>query len=281
MQKHMKLSEAIERFRNREIKAKDAFEIRPIAKGEAYGFVAKYHYLGTAKFMSMYQYGMFLKGTDMLLGVATFAPPQGPSSLKGWFGITDNSATYVQELTRLCLLPELNGSNATSFLLSNSMKRLKALGVKAVVTLADSARHVGSIYQNCNFKYYGLTDEKTDMYSLEGTNVRGKSSNFHGVWLPRTRKHRYAYVLDPALKVLYKEEPRPSKGDLAGKPPCCGGSLVVHDDRYDEWFTCPKCTSKFIQLTEEEAQDVLKNHNGDREYVEALISRKQDSDWIW
>lgn len=194
LQKHMKLSEAIESFRNREIKAKDAFDIRPIAKGEAYGFVAKYYYLGTAKFMSMYQYGMFLKGTDMLLGVATFAPPQGPSSLKGWFGITDNSATYVQELTRLCLLPELNGSNATSFLLSNSMKRLKALG---------------------------------------------------------------------------------------GKPSCCGGSLVVHDDRYDEWFTCPKCTSKFVQLTEEEAQDILKNHNGDRNYVEGIIGRKSAEGWLW
>lgn len=277
----MKLNDAIDGFKSRTLKAKDAFDLREVDKNRAYGFVAKYHYLGTAKFMSMYQYGIFLKGTDMLLGVATFSPPQGPFSLKGWFGITDNSVTYIQELTRLCLLPELNGSNATSFLLSNSMKRLKALGVKAVVTLADSARHVGSIYQNCNFRYYGLTDPKQDMYSTLGTNVRGRSSLLHGVWLPRTRKHRYAYVMDPTLKVLYKEEPRPSKADLAGKPSCCGGSLVVHDDRYDEWFTCPKCTSKFIQLTEEEAQDVLKNHNGDSEYVEALISKKQDSDWIW
>lgn len=277
----MKLNDAIEGFKSRTIKAKDAFDLREVDKNMAYGFVAMYHYLGTAKFMSMYQYGIFLKGTDMLLGVATFSPPQGPFSLKGWFGITDNSVTYIQELTRLCLLPELNGSNATSFLLSNSMKRLKALGVKAVVTLADSTRHVGSIYQNCNFKYYGMTEKAMDMYSLEGKNVRGKSSNFHGVYLPRNRKHRYAYVLDPTLKVLYKEEPRPSKDDLTGKPSCCGGSLVVHDDRYDEWFTCPKCTSKFIQLTEEEAQDVLKNHSGDHEYVEALIAKKQDSDWIW
>ena len=61
-------------------------------------------------------------------------------------------------------MPELNGSNASSFLLSNSMRMLKAFGVRAVITLADSSRHVGSVYQNCNFKYYGLTDPKQDMY---------------------------------------------------------------------------------------------------------------------
>lgn len=276
----MKLSEAIERFRNREIKAKDAFDIRPVAKGEAYGFVSEYHYLGKARFLSSYQYGLFPKGGDRLLGVAAYGPPGGISSLKGWFGV-GNSEEGIVELTRLCLDPRLNGSNASSFLLSNSMRMLKAFGVRAVITLADSSRHVGSVYQNCNFKYYGLTDPKQDMYSPLGKNVRGRSSLLHGVWLPRTRKHRYAYILDPSLKVLYPELPRPGKEDVLGDPECCRGLLVVHDGRFDEWFTCPKCTSRMVQLSKAEADDIMANHKGDRDYVEGIIGRKSAESWLW
>lgn len=281
----MVADEAIARFRNREIKAKEAFDILPIDKPMAYSFVAEHHYLGKAKFMSMYQYGLFIKGTRHLVGVSTFAPPQGIYALKGWFGIESNSTTEIQELTRLCMLPSLNGSNATSYLLSNSIRMLKPFGVRAVITLADSTRHVGSIYQNCNFKYYGMTAPAEDMYSTEGKNLRGKSSMFHGVYLPRNRKHRYAFILDPTLKVLYGEEPRPMKGDTTHIPECCGGSLIVHDDRYDEWFTCPKCTSAFVQLTQAEAEGILGSHKGDLQYVEGLIREKREKDimkdWIW
>lgn len=233
----------IEKFKNREAKAKDVFYIEEIDKPEAYEFVRKYHYLGDAKFFAMYCYGLFNKTTHSLLGVATYSLPQGTESLKGWFGL-DNDTKDIMELSRLCMLPSLNGTNATSYLLGNSMKKLKDYKIRAVITLATSDRHAGSIYQVCNFKYYGLTEPAKDFYEYPSgaKNKRGTITDKQGVWVPRTRKHRYAYVLDPTLKVLYDEQPRPTKGTYEYK--CCDGG-VVYDNRYGVWYTCPVCSGKF------------------------------------
>lgn len=257
-----------------EQKAKDVFDIREIGKADAFLFVSKYHYLGSKDFLSMFQYGLFIKGTEILVGVSTFSTPAGVNTLNGWFGLKSNNTIEIQELTRLCVIPELNGSNATSFLLSNSMKMIRKLGVKAVITLADATRHVGSIYQNCHFKYYGLTEQKTDMYSTEGTNIWRNVRDKHGVWLPRNRKHRYAYVFDYSLHVNYQERPYPNREQIMEKPECCQGKLVVHDRRHDEWFTCPRCTSSIVRLTKEEADEIEKGHSGDLDFVEELIARK-------
>ena len=159
-----------ERFKNREIKAKEIFYIKEINKTTSYEFVRKYHYLGDAKFFCCQAFGLFYKKNDELIGVATYSQPQGAVSLKGWFSL-DNNNTNIYELSRLCLLPSLNGTNATSFLLGGSIKLLKKEGYcRAIITLADSSRHVGSIYQVCNFKYYGLTSSKSDFI----TNIDGK-----------------------------------------------------------------------------------------------------------
>ena len=157
----------VEKFKNRESKARDIFDIREIQKVEAYSFIRTYHYLGNAKFFSMYNYGLFIKDTIELVGVATYSPPQGANSLKGWFDNIDNDDMSIMELSRLCMLPIFNGTNATSYLLSNSIKMLKRHSVKAVITLADTSRHVGSIYQVCNFKYYGLTPERNIFYTSD------------------------------------------------------------------------------------------------------------------
>ncbi len=223
-------------FLNGKEKAKKVFEIIKIEKLEAYDFVKKYHYLSEAKFFSKFSYGLCHKG--QIVGVATYSNPQGISSLKGWFSI-GNEDQSILELSRLCLLPELNGSNASSFLLGGSIKKLKKEGVRAVITLADSSRHVGSIYQICNFKYYGLTDKKTDFYSEKGLNPRGKTKNLQGVWLPRTRKHRYCFLLDKNLKPNYKEVERPKK--QTQKNICCNGEGVVFDSRFRKTYACPRC----------------------------------------
>lgn len=169
-------------FKDRKIKAKKIFHIREIDKVTCYNFVRQYHYLGEARFFCVYGYGLYYKGDegDVCVGVATYSNPNGALALKGWFGL-ENSDQTVLELSRLCMLPCLNGTNATSFLLGNSMKMLVKHGIKAVITLADASRHIGSIYQVCNFKYYGLTDAKTDFYDAEndkaerGTMDRTKS----------------------------------------------------------------------------------------------------------
>jgi len=229
----------IEQFKNREIKAREIFKITEIEKKTAYDFIREYHYLKDAKFISKYCYGLYIK--DILVGVSTFSNPQGISSMKSWFGL-DNSNQSALELSRLCMLPKLNGSNATSYLLANSMKLLKQKEVKAVITLADDSRHVGSIYQVCNFKYYGLTDAKSDFFCSNGkVNPRGVTRNLEGVWLPRTRKHRYCFLLDKEMKILLTESKRPAV-DMLNDYDCCNGTKIVHDNRFNKKYTCPVCS---------------------------------------
>ena len=185
----MENGEDIRKFINREIKANSIFIIKQIDKKVAYDFVKTYHYLGDAKFFAKFSFGLYHKETNELLGVTAFTNPQGNVALKGWFGL-DNSDQSVMELSRLCVKPYLNGTNATSYLLGTSIKLLKKEDVRAVITLADDSRHNGSIYQVCNFKYYGLTDNKTDFFSADGrVNPRGSTKDVQGVWLPRTQKH--------------------------------------------------------------------------------------------
>ena len=237
-------------FKARQISAKSIFTIREVEKNTCYEFVRRYHYLANAKFFCVYGYAMYYRdefGGEEMVGCATFSNPQGTTALKGWFNMS-NDCQEVLELSRLCLLPCLNKTNATSFLLGNSMRMMgKAHGIRAVITLADSSRHVGSIYQVCNFKYYGLTDHKSDFYSIDGyKNPRGQTNNKHGVWVERPRKHRYCYLLDKKLKVLYKEQKAPSI-DAKFTPNCCNGTHKIFDSRFKEWYSCPICCG-YIKL---------------------------------
>ena len=175
-----------------------------------------------------------------MLGVTTFSNPQGNVALKGWFGLPNTDQT-VLELSRLCVLPQLNGTNATSYLLSGSIRLLKKESIRAIITLADDSRHSGSIYQVCNFTYYGLTDKKSDFFRWDGkVNPRGATKEVQGVWIPRTRKHRYAYIIDKKLQCNYGEQVRPKKGDT-NEYDCCGGTKQVFDKRFSKWYSCPKC----------------------------------------
>lgn len=197
--------EDIEKFANREIKAKDIFYIKQVPKTTAYSFIRKYHYLGDAKFFSMYQFGLYHKDTTELVGCATFSLPQGTEATMSWFSLPPNTQNIL-ELSRLCMLPQLNKTNATSFLLGGSIKQLSNMNeevrrkfkkdnkqfsnddfvCRAVITLALASRHPGSIYQVCNFKYYGMTNQASDFYASDGSiNPRGKVSSFHGIYLPR------------------------------------------------------------------------------------------------
>ena len=239
------ITSTIESFKNREVKAKSIFTISKIDKNVAYDFIKKFHYLEDAKFFSKFAYGLYM--ADQLVGCATYTNPQGISAMKSWFGLS-NSDQSVLELSRLCMLPILNGTNATSYLLGNSMKLLKKEDVKAVITLADDSRHVGSIYQVCNFKYYGLTNKKTDFFTADGkVNPRGTTKAVQGVWLPRTQKHRYAFILDKNMKVLLDECERP-RDRSENSYSCCHGTHEVYDKRFNKRYTCPKCTSNIKEL---------------------------------
>jgi len=245
----------IESFKNREVKAKNIFRIKRIDKAEAYSFIKEYHYLADAKFFSKFAYGLFFLEDNgefgELIGVTTFSNPQGAVTMKGWFSLT-NQDQSVLELSRLCVIPELNGTNATSFLLGNSIKLLKKEDIRAVITLADNSRHSGSIYQVCNFTYFGLSNKKSDFFLYVGDgsfkkNFRGKTNEAPGVWLPRTQKHRYAYIIDKTLLCNYNEQPLPKKEDYELKScPCNDG--VVEDKRTNTKYTCPSCTNQLSEI---------------------------------
>lgn len=239
-------------FIDKKIKAKDIFILKKIDKKIAYEFIKKYHYLGDAKFFSKIAYGLYYKnGDDELLGVTTFSNPQGNVALKGWFGLNNDNQT-VLELSRLCVKPELNGTNCTSFLLGKSLYLLKNEGIRAVITLADYGRHNGSIYQVCNFTYYGLSNKKSDFYSYTDggkVNPRGSTSNKQGVWLNRTQKHRYAFIIDKNLKCLYTEQPPPSKDEVKKYDCLCEGNGYVTDNRHNVKYSCPKCTDTLTMIS--------------------------------
>ena len=120
-----KLDSYIQQFKDRKAKAKDVFTISAIDKYTAYEFIQRYHYLGKKDFLCSYAYGLWCCGE--LVGAATFSPPAGVSTIKGWFGLKNNDLSII-ELTRLAMLPALNGCNATSFLLSGSIRNLKHHG---------------------------------------------------------------------------------------------------------------------------------------------------------
>ena len=257
-----RLSESVvadlHKFKNRELKAKAVFTLRPLSKKEAWAFVTQYHYLGDAAFFASYSYGLYPVSDGALLGVASFTNPQGNVALKGWFGLANTDKT-VLELSRLCVHPLLNGTNATSFLLSGSIKMVQKEGVRAVITLADDCRHSGSIYQVCNFTYFGLSDSKTDFFTPDGrVNPRGPTTHTHGAWLPRTRKHRYAYIVDESLKCNYPTQERPSK-EQRGTYDCCGGSLRVFDKRFSMHYSCPKCTGALTPLAAPSIQPTVES----------------------
>ena len=271
----MGFEEFVGLFKDRKVKAREVFSIMEITKETAFDFVRMYHYLGNKDFLGYHNYGLY-HGT-MLCGVATYATPAGVSTLKGWFGL-DNGCRDVLELTRLCMLPILNGTNATSFLLSNSMRALhRSYGVRAVISLADASKHVGSIYQVCGFKYYGLTDSKTDFYSVDGTrNKWGTNKSQDGVWLPRTRKHRYAFIMDKSLKCLYKEQERPKKVECGMMTECCHGKGYVLDRRSGKWYTCPRCTDGVAELSDADivAMDGMSHHDAVA-YANSLVKGKR------
>ncbi len=72
--------------------------------------------------------------------------------------------------------------------------------------------------------------------------------------MPRTRKYRYAYALDDKVKVLYKEQPFPTKEDLI-QPECCKGTNIIFDNRFKKEYPCPKCSDKNFVLENGETDE--------------------------
>jgi hypothetical protein len=198
---------------------KEKYFIERITRYVAKKLLDQYHYLHEdGNYRSGYNYGLFDKEKRILVGVCVFHTVSAKEIAKGCFGIDGFKLEGFYELGRLCINPHNHEKNITSFFLSNSINIFrKQTKVSALLTYADTGHHIGYIYQACNFKYYGLTDQKNDFFvkQFNGTFKklqRGKCRHLDGEWRPKNQKHRYLITYDKNLIPLWQEQSYP-KGE--------------------------------------------------------------------
>lgn len=174
--------------------------IKPISYALAMEIVVDRHYLHRTAPVS-YAFGLFLPDFLEPLGVVTYGVSPSSTLLRGICG--DDEAQNVYELNRLWVDDRLV-KNAESFLVSRSMKYLDR---EIIVSFADTGqKHLGIIYQACNFYYTGLSAKFKDP-KIEG--IEGHHATYaHGMtneevvekfgekvtFIERSRKHRYIYL---------------------------------------------------------------------------------------
>ena len=166
-------------------------DVRRIKKEDVNPFLLNVHYARRLPNITD-AFGLFLNGE--LIGVVTYGIPASPNLCAGLAG--EENRNNVKELNRLVILPEYNGGNYASFLVSHSLKMLD--NNTYVVSYADTAwTHIGYIYQACNFLYTGCTKERTDVYVGEGKHGRHYTAEErdrrHRQF--RSAKHRYVYLV--------------------------------------------------------------------------------------
>jgi hypothetical protein len=162
----------------------------------------QHHYLKRPGNFS-YHYGL-LDDTGAIVGLCSFGNASHALQRNAF-----TEPVAVLELNRLILLPQYNGSNLGSYLISRAMKQLPR--PCAVVAFADTAQgHVGYVYQASNFLYTGLSDpSKQRMFRIGPTIYHERSLYNWGIVNPITwaeesgfveilrasAKHRYYYFL--------------------------------------------------------------------------------------
>jgi hypothetical protein len=62
-------------------------------------------------------------------------------------------------------------------------------------------------------------------------------------------------VIDKNLKVLYEEMPHPTEKETI-KYECCNNTKIVYDNRFNEYYTCPKCCGKLELITRKQRNTI-------------------------
>jgi GNAT superfamily N-acetyltransferase len=181
-------------------------EIKKISHAELKKLVTEFHYLGGKAFRASFCYGLFIDGK--LSGGIVYHGISAPETAVGAFGLSRTEQSGLWEIGRLVLIPEINGKNFGSFLISRSLKMLiKETTVRAIITYAEAPRHNGGIYRASNFIYCGLTTPKKDFYINGVKKERGITKGvIGGEWRPRPQKHRFVRIFDPTLNLKWNIE---------------------------------------------------------------------------
>lgn len=151
---------------------KHGYSVHPITAQLADDFLRRHHYLAQQGngFLSRVAYGL-ISDEGKFVGVATFSGISVIETLIGAFEGFDRSSSQegFWELSRLAMDDDNKERNLTSWFVSRCLRMLrKDKFVRAVISYADSRYHHGYIYQATNFRYYGMTAQKTDFFSKSG-----------------------------------------------------------------------------------------------------------------
>ena len=181
------------------------YSVSPILRSDCAEYILEIHYARRWPSIS-YAFGLYRSG--VLCGIVTYGTPPSAPLRSGIAG--PKFAPSVIELNRLCLLD--NVKNEASMLVGRSIRMLPK--DKIIVSFADIAYgHNGYVYQASNFLYCGLSAKRTDWKIRGKEHLHGQTvaDEFRGVesrvlamrdkygddfyLAPRSRKHRYLYVL--------------------------------------------------------------------------------------
>lgn len=144
------------------------YTVQTISKSLADDFLNRHHYLSQQchGFMGIVNYGLF-DVDNKFVGCLVFSGVSIIETLIGCFEgfARDSDQSGFFELSRLAMDDERKEKNLTSWFVSKCIRKLRHdYKVRAIISYADSKYHNGYIYQATNFKYYGLTDKKTDFF---------------------------------------------------------------------------------------------------------------------
>lgn len=194
--------------------SKHEYSIKKVSKAECAAILLKHHYLKDISkgFKSGFNYGLVKDG--VCVGVVIFTNFPVPELAKGMLGLARDDQDGLFELSRLCLLPEVQQQehNLASWFVSRAIRALrKETTVRVVLSYADADFHQGTVYSACNFNYYGMTETKKDFWiaQQDGSFVkhsRGPVKHLRGEWRARSRKHRFVLVFDKKLSVLWSKQ---------------------------------------------------------------------------
>jgi hypothetical protein len=150
------------------------WEVCPAVAAEARALIAAEHYAKGASNTYCYLHGLFRKECETLFGVAWWLPPTRVAAES----VNREHWTRVLALSRLVVAPGVP-KNAASFLLSRSVKLIKAEGrFVSLVTYADTEqKHTGGIYRAANWNYVGVTKPSPVWVDATGKRVARKATH--------------------------------------------------------------------------------------------------------
>ncbi len=149
------------------------WEVRDAPLRDAQLLVRLYHYAKGGSNTAVYVHGLFRKGEEACYGVAWWLPPTRVACES----VNKDRWQKVLSLTRMVVSPRAP-KNACTFLLSRSVKRIRADGrFVSLVAYADEGHgHFGGVYLAANWTYVGRTGPYPQWVDAAGMQVAAKAT---------------------------------------------------------------------------------------------------------